>query len=287
MKFNPLLGMEINGHKFDYKFFQALKTISKTWSQRKAAQELGISAPVLNRRILEAESKLNLQLVESTGAGSELTSNGLEILETYRRYLTKMEANQKPVICGGYISSGLLSTLAEEFGLDAVVYGSDDESSFYLAQKEFLDILALDDPLIAFQRDLDFTPIAFDHLVLVSSPGSEINELPDLINAQFIAVSSSSQRLAWKTLQNRKIPFEILKEVTSPYEAYKLVENGDGIHTFLNASFFTGNNILKEETSHVISLVRYGEFNPELEAFIDFILGKGQRIVEKQGFRSL
>lgn len=287
MKFNPLLGMEINGHKFDYKFFQTLKTISKTWSQRKAAEELGISAPVLNRRILEAESKLGLELVESSGAGSELTSNGLEILETYRRYLTKMEPNKKPVICGGYISSGLLSSLAEEFGLDAVIYGSDDESSFYLAQKELLDILALDDPLIAFQRDLDFTPIAFDHLVLISSPGTIINSLSDLINAQFIAVSSSSQRLAWKTLQNNKIPFEILKEVTSPYEAYKLVENGDNIHTFLNASFFSGNDILKEETSHVISLVRYGEFNPEIEEFIDFILGKGQVIVEKQGFRSI
>lgn len=287
MKFNPLLGMEINGHSFSYKFFQTLQLISQTWSQRKAAKELGISAPVLNRRILESEAKLGFKLVESTGAGSELTIQGLEILEMHRRYLTKMEAGKKPVICGGHISSGLLATLAHEFGLDAVIYGSDDESSFYLAQKELLDILALDDPLIAFQRDLDFTPIAFDHLVLVSSPGDEIIELEELINSQFIAVSSSSQRLAWKTLQDRKIPFEVIKEVKSPYEAYKLVENGDNIHTFLNASFFSGSDILKEETTHVISLVRYGDFNPEIEAFIEFILGPGQRIVEKQGFKSL
>lgn len=287
MKFNPLLGMEINGQTFSYKFFQALQLISQTWSQRKAAKELGISAPVLNRRILEAEAKLGFKVVESTGAGSELTSQGLEILERHRRYLTKMEPSAKPVICGGHISSGLLATLAEEFGLDAVIYGSDDESSFYLAQKELLDILALDDPLIAFQRDLDFTPIAFDHLVLISSPGDEINSLQELINSQFIAVSSSSQRLAWKTLQDRKIPFEIIKEVKSPYEAYKLVEKGDNIHTFLNASFFSGSDILKEETQHVISLVRYGEFNPDIDEFIEFILGPGQRIVEKQGFKSL
>ncbi len=287
MKFNPLLGMEINDQAFTYKFFQALQLISQTWSQRKAAKELGISAPVLNRRILEAETKLGFKVVESTGAGSELTPQGLEILEIHRRYLTKMESNKKPVICGGHISSGLLSTLAAEFDLDAVIYGSDDESSFYLAQKELLDILALDDPLIAFQRDLDFTPIAFDHLVLISSPGDEINSLEELINSQFIAVSSSSQRLAWKTLQDRKIPFEIVKEVKSPFEAYKLVENGDNIHTFLNASFFSGSDILKEETTHVISLVRYGDFNPDLETFIDFILGPGQRIVENQGFKSI
>ena len=287
MKFNPLLGMEINGQAFSYKFFQALQLISQTWSQRKAAKELGISAPVLNRRILEAEGKLGFKVVESTGAGSELTSQGIEILESHRRYLTKMEPNKKPVICGGHISSGLLATLAAEFDLDAVIYSSDDESSFYLAQKEFLDILALDDPLIAFQGDLDFTPIAFDHLVLVSSPGDEISKLEELINSQFIEVSSSSQRLAWKTLQDRKIPFEIIKEVKSPFEAYKLVENGDNIHTFLNASFFSGSDILEEETAHIISLVRYGEFNPDIDAFIEFILGPGQRIVGKQGFKSL
>lgn len=287
MKFNPLLGMEINNQAFNYKFFQTLQLISQTWSQRKAAKELGISAPVLNRRILEAEARLGFKLVESTGAGSELTPQGLEILESHRRYLTKMEPHKKPVICGGHISSGLLATLAAEFGLDAVIYGSDDESSFYLAQKEFLDILTLDDPLIAFQRDLDFTPIAFDHLVLVSSPGDEIISLEELINSQFIEVSISSQRLAWKTLRDRKIPFEVIKEVKSPYDAYKLVENGDNIHTFLNASFFSGSDILKEETTHVISLVSYGDFNPEIESFIDFILGPGQRIVENQGFKSL
>jgi DNA-binding transcriptional LysR family regulator len=287
MKFSPLLGMEINDHAFSYKFFQTLHLISKTWSQRKAARKMRISAPVLNRRILEAEAKLGFKLVISTGAGSELTPEGLEILERHRRFLTKMETGKKPVICGGHISSGLLSTLAHEYGLDAVIYGSDDESSFYLAQKELLNILALDDPLIAFQRDLDFTPIAFDHLVLVSSPGSEITQVEELINSQFIGVSSSSQRLAWKTLQDREIPFEIVKEFKSPYDAYKLVENGENIHTFLNASFFSGSDILKEETTHIISLVRYGDFDPEIEAFIDFILGPGQRIVEKQGFKSI
>lgn len=219
MKFSPLLGMEINDHAFSYKFFQTLHLISKTWSQRKAARKMRISAPVLNRRILEAEAKLGFKLVISTGAGSELTPEGLEILERHRRFLTKMETGKKPVICGGHISSGLLSTLAHEYGLDAVIYGSDDESSFYLAQKELLNILALDDPLIAFQRDLDFTPIAFDHLVLVSSPGSEITQVEELINSQFIGVSSSSQRLAWKTLQDREIPFEIVKEFKSPLKS--------------------------------------------------------------------
>jgi DNA-binding transcriptional LysR family regulator len=287
MKYEPQLGMVIDDHHFSYKFYQTLEQVSQTWSQRKAAAHLGISHAVLNRRIRAAEDKLGFKLVKTTGAGSELTVQAREILERYHLYHNRLADREKLIISGGHISSGLVEALAHAHGLDAAIYGSDDNSSFYLAQKDFLDLLVLDDPLLAFQRDLDFTPIAFDHLVLISSTDDEIEYLNDLRNAKFVAVSSSSQRLAWRTLQSKGIPFEIVQEVKSPYEAFKIVKNGHDLHTFLNASFFAGNDILKEETQHAISLVRFGEFNPVLEEFIQFIFGAGQKIVEKQGFKRL
>jgi len=287
MRYEPQLGMTINGHSFNYKFFQTLQQVSQTWSQRKAAQNLGISHAVLNRRIREAEDKLGFKLVISTGAGSELTLQAREIMERYQLYQNRVADRKKLIISGGHISSGLVEALAEAHGLDAAIYGSDDNGSFYLAQKDFLDMMVLDDPLLAFQRDLDFTPIAFDHLVLISSQDDDINDLEDLVDAKFVAVSSSSQRLAWRTLQSKGIPFEIVREVKSPYEAFKIVKNNQNLHTFLNASFFTGNHILKDETQHAISVVRFGEFNTVLEEFIQFIFGPGQKIVEKQGFKPL
>jgi molybdenum-dependent DNA-binding transcriptional regulator ModE len=287
MNYEPQLGMIIDGHSFSHKFFQTLEQVSETWSQRKAAHNLGISHAVLNRRIREAEDKMGFKLVKTTGAGSELTFQAHAILERYHLYKNRLADRAKLIISGGHISSGLVEALADSFGLDAAVYGSDDNSSFYLAQKDFLDLLVLDDPLLAFQRDLDFTPIAFDHLVLVSSDDDITEELNDLRNAKFVAVRSSSQRLAWKTLQSKGIPFEIVREVKSPYEAFKIVKNSPDLHTFLNASFFAGNDILKEETQHAISLVRFGEFNPVMEEFIQFIFGSGQKIVEKQGFKRL
>lgn len=287
MKYKPFLDMVIEGKHFNYKFFQTLESISQTWSQRKAAKNLGISHAVLNRRINEAEEKLGFKLVQSSAAGSELSPKSIEILEKYHLYQNRLEDRSTLTISGGHISSGLVEALADAHGLDAAIYGSDDISSFYLAEKDFLDLLVLDDPLLAFQRDLDFTPIAFDHLVLISSTGDNIKKLDELINAKFVSVAGSSQRLAWRTLQNKGIPFEIIREVKSPYEAFKIVKNNQGLHTFLNASFFSGSDILKEETQHAISLVRFGEFNPVIEEFIQFIFGPGQKIVEKQGFKSL
>lgn len=285
MKIKPDIILTINDNEFSNKLFHTLESISTTWSQRKAAKQLNITPQVLNRRILKAEQILGMQLVESTPRGSELTSEGKEILSEYQKYKNKIQPTTKNVIAGGHISSALINNLSEKFGLKSVVYHTDDKSAFYLAKKQILSIMTLDDPLIAFQNDLDLTPIAFDYLVLISSPNTKkINTLDDLNNAKFISVASSSQRLAWRTLKNNKIKYEIIKEVRSPYEAYKLVKNGENLHTFLNASYFEGNKILRNETKHAISLVRYDDNNPEIDDFIKFIFSTGQQIIRKEGF---
>ncbi len=284
MKIESDITLTINGTELSNKLLRTLEVVSTTWSQRKAAKYLNISPQVLNRRILNAEKILNMQLIESTPRGSELTENGKKILYEYQRYKNKIQPIRKNVIAGGHISSALINTLAEKFGLESVVYHSDDKSAFYLAKKQILSIMTLDDPLIAFQNDLELTPIAFDYLVLISSPNTKkINTLEDLNNARFISVASSSQRLAWRTLKDNRIKYDIIHEVRSPYEAYKLVKNGKDLHTFLNASYFEGNNILKNETKHAISLVKYDD-NPEIDDFIKFIFSTGQQIIRKEGF---
>ena len=285
MKIESDIMLTINNNELSNKLLRTLEVISTTWSQRKAAKYLNITPQVLNRRILNAEKILNMQLVESTPRGSELTENGKKILHEYQKYKNKIQPIKKNVIAGGHISSSLINTLAEKFGLDSVVYHSDDKSAFYLAKKQIISIMTLDDPLIAFQNDLELTPIAFDYLVLISSPNTkEINTLEDLNNARFISVASSSQRLAWRTLKNNRIKYDIIREVKSPYEAYKLVKNGKDLYTFLNASYFEGNNILKNETKHAISLVRYDDDSPEIDDFIKFIFSTGQQIIRKEGF---
>ncbi len=149
---------------------------------------------------------------------------------------------------------------------------------------DMVDILTLDDPVRAFMWDLDFSPIAYDHLVLVSSPNiPQPAHLDDLRGVNFIEVQGSSQRLAWNTLDNVGVDYKISKVVKSPYNALKTVQKGEDLYTFLNRSFTDGSEIMREDTKHIISLVPYNR-NSALNDFIRFILGKGQKIVEYYGF---
>ena len=148
-----------------------------------------------------------------------------------------------------------------------------------------MDILTLDDPLIAYERDIDFTPIAYDYLVLISSPNcEEIKNISDLRNLDFVNVTGSAQRLAWNTLKHYDIEYNIKYKLTSQFDAFKLVRNSENLHCFLNASYFKGNEILKFDTRHVISLIKVNEDKSEVDEFIDFILNEGQESIKNQGF---
>jgi hypothetical protein len=148
-----------------------------------------------------------------------------------------------------------------------------------------VDILTLDDPLIAYERDINFMPIAYDYLVLVSSPKSRsIESISDLEGLDFVGVSGSAQRLAWNSLRHYDIEFNITETVNSQFDAFKTVRNSENLYTFLNASYFNGNELLKYDTQHVISVIKVNEDKPEVDEFIWFLLNDAQKSIEKQGF---
>jgi molybdenum-dependent DNA-binding transcriptional regulator ModE len=287
MDYLPKLNLFINGHEFNYKFFETLECVSKTWSQREAAKRLGISHAVLNRRIKNAEDKLGKSIVETTGAGSGLSEYGLEILRRYHEYMQRLQEREIPVICGGHISSGLLEVLSSEYGLESHVYRTQDEVAIRLAQRDMVDILTFDDPVQAFMRDLDFTPVAYDHLALVSGGDDVPKSIEDINGMSFVEVHGSSQRLAWNTLDDNGVDYKIVELVKSPYEALKRVQKTENLHTFLNSSFAEGSNILEKETKHIISLVNLNPENVALKDFVEFILDEGQHIVREQGFEPI
>jgi molybdenum-dependent DNA-binding transcriptional regulator ModE len=287
MDYLPKLNLFINGHEFNHKFFETLECVSKTWSQREAAKRLGVSHAVLNRRIREAEDKLGESIVETTGAGSGLSDYGLEILRRYQEYMQRLQEREIPVICGGHISSGLLEVLSSEYGLESHVYRTQDEVAIHLAQKDMVDILTFDDPVQAFMRDLDFTPVAYDHLVLASGGRDVPKSIDDINGMNFVEVPGSSQRLAWNTLDDNGVDYEIVELVKSPYEALKRVQKNEDLHTFLNSSFADGSNVLEKETKHIISIVNLNPENTILNDFVAFILNEGQQIIREEGFEPI
>ncbi|WP_296798590.1 LysR family transcriptional regulator [uncultured Methanobrevibacter sp.] len=278
-----LISLEINGEIYGYKLYQSLESLNRTHSQRKSAKELNISHTVFNRRILKAEKKLGIKLTEKKGNGSSLTNDGVRLLEEYRKYLIQIAEPDNINIAGGHISSSLLESIDLPFNIN--VYSSSDEDAFKLARRGVVDLLTLDDPLIAYERDINFIPIAYDYLVLISSPDSqEIKSIKDLNDLDFVKVGGSAQRLAWNSLEHYDLKYNIKYEVNSQFDAFKLVKNSKNLHSFLNASYFNGNEILKFDTRHVISLVKVNDDDPKTDDFINYLLTKGQKDIKNQGF---
>lgn len=281
-----LISLDINGNIYDYKLYQSLDSLSRTKSQRKSAKELNISHTVFNRRLLRAEDKLGFKITQKAGNGTVLTREGLQLLEEFQKYLIKIERTSNINIAGGHISSGLLETIKHPFNTN--VYSSSDRDAFELAKRGAVDILTLDDPLIAYERDIDFTPIAYDYLVLISSPNSkEIRNINDLNDLDFVNVTGTAQRLAWSTLKQYGIDYNIKYKVSSQFDAFKLVRNSENLNCFLNASYFKGNEVLKFDTRHVISLIKVSEDKPEVDEFIDYLLAEGQEEIKNQGFEPI
>ena len=278
-----LISLEINGEIYGYKLYQSLESLNRTHSQRKSAKELNIAHTVFNRRILKAEKQLCIKLTEKKGNVIVLTDDGIRLLEEYRKYLIQIAEPDNINIAGGHISSSLLESIDLPFNIN--VYSSTDEDAFKLARRGVVDLLTLDDPLIAYERDINFIPIAYDHLVLISSrDADEVRSIKDLDNLNFVKVAGSAQRLAWNSLEHYDLKYNIEHEVNSQFDAFKLVKNSKNLHSFLNASFFNGNDILKFDTRHVISLVKVNDDDPKTDEFISYLLTKAQKDIEKQGF---
>ena len=285
MKFESrgLISLEIDGEIYDYKLYQSLESLSRTQSQRKSAKELNISHTVFNRRLLKAEDKLGVKITQKVGNGTVLTADGLGLLEEFRKYLIQIEKTTSINIAGGHISTGLLESIPAPFNTN--IYSSSDEDAFELAKRGVVDILTLDDPLIAYERDINFMPIAYDYLVLVSSPESRnVESISDLEGLDFVGVSGSAQRLAWNSLRHYDIEFNITETVNSQFDAFKMVRNSKNLYTFLNASYFNGNELLKYDTQHVISVIKVNDDKPEIDEFIRFLLNDAQKSIEKEGF---
>lgn len=286
LKSKGLISLDINGAIYDYKLYQSLESLSRTKSQRMSAKELGISHTVFNRRLLKAEENLGVKITSKVGNGTMLTKEGLKLLEEFQKYQVKIEKTSNINIAGGHISSGLLETIRHPFSTN--IYSSSDRDAFELAKRGAVDILTLDDPLIAYERDIDFTPIAYDYLVLISSPNSkEIKNISDLNGLDFVNVTGSAQRLAWSTLKHYDIDYNIKYKVNSQFDAFKLVRNSENLNCFLNASYFNGNELLKFDTRHVISLVKVNEDKDEVDEFIEYLLNAGQKEIENQGFEPI
>lgn len=291
MAINKKLNFELNGIMYDYKLFDTLKSIKQNKSQRKSAKELGISHTVLNRRILNAEKDLSEKLVIVSNKGSFLTDYALNLLEEYESYEQRLVDDDVWVMAGGFISCEFIRELAMAYQLENIkILQTDLDMAIDLANKGLIDILGFDDPVQAYIRNLEPIALGRDKLMLLTHGDENFDKLSDLNGLKFVEVEGSAQRLAWTTLANYDLDFDIVDTVSSFHEAIRMVEQDQLLYTFINNSLsytsLNTNNILAEDTRHIISALNVKN-SVEVESFLNFASHNAQNVTCNFGFEHL
>lgn len=292
MKLEAKLNMQVDGNMFDYKFFETLLMIDETHSQRKAAEKLGISHSVLNRRILKGEKLLGCKLVDVSKTGSNLTIFAQNLLDNYDTYQRRLHDNKtRLVVCGGHVSCEFIRELAIGYNMSNIqIIETDIDTAFNLANMGMVDILGFDDPARAYMYDLEPVALGRDYLSLVGVNVNKFNSIFDLEGLSFIEVEESAQRLAWNSLVDFGVDFDIKMTVGSFHEARRLVEDNENLYTFINNSLTykldNKSNILKKDTSHIISALNVKN-SSLVENFLNFASHNAQKTTTRYGFKHL
>lgn len=284
------LNYEVNNILFDYKLFDTLKAINIHKSQRKAASSLNISHTVLNRRIIQAEELLDNKLVSVSNKGSSLTDYALDILSNYELYEERLKDDDLITISGGFVSCEFLRQLAMAYRIDVRILQTDMQSAIKLTNQGMVDILSFDDPVRAYMMNIEPVPLARDNLLLLSNKKEEFNNIGDLDGLNFVEVEGSAHRLAWNTLADYDLDFDIVNVVNSFHEAIKLVEEEDSLYTFVNKSMsyrcqYTY-DVISKQTQHIISALNVKN-DSSIDKFLDYASHRAQKITEKYGFEHI
>lgn len=284
------LNYEVNDILFDYKLFDTLKAINIHKSQRKAANSLNIAHTVLNRRILQAEELLDKKLVLVSNKGSVLTDYALDILSDYELYEERLKDDDVVTISGGFVSCEFLRQLAMAYHIDVRILQTDMQSAIKLTNQGMVDILSFDDPVRAYMMNLEPVPLARDNLLLLSDKKENFNDIHDLDGLNFVEVDGSAHRLAWNTLADYDLDFDIVRVVNSFHEAIKLVEQEDSLYTFVNKSMsyrcqYTY-DVISKQTQHIISALNVKN-DTSIDKFLNYASHRAQKLTEKYGFEHI
>ncbi|MBQ6443196.1 MAG: LysR family transcriptional regulator [Methanosphaera sp.] len=284
------LNYEVNDILFDYKLFDTLKAINIHKSQRKAANSLNIAHTVLNRRILQAEELLDKKLVLVSNRGSVLTDYALDLLSDYELYEERLKDDDVVTISGGFVSCEFLRQLAMAYHIDVRILQTDMQSAIKLTNQGMVDILSFDDPVRAYMMNLEPVPLARDNLLLLSDKKEKFNDIHDLDGLNFVEVDGSAHRLAWNTLADYDLDFDIVKVVNSFHEAIKMVEQEDSLYTFVNKSMsyrcqYTY-DVISKQTQHIISALNVKN-DTSIDKFLNYASHRAQKLTEKYGFEHI
>lgn len=205
----PRITFVSDGQEVTHRQMEALAALNQKGSMQKAAAFLGVSTPVLHKYVREIEEKTDTALITSTSKGSKLTSDGLQLLKRFRAFELRLEDPELLRVAGTAVTERCLRTAATELsdsGRICSVTISTDESNLRLMDERRVDCVVLDDVMFAMERaqDVESEEIGSDMLVQKDT------------GRKYALLTFGVQRLAFRYLKEREIPYEIARTIHEP-----------------------------------------------------------------------
>ena len=170
MEVEPVVSLRVNGVALTPRQLEILLEVYRQGSQRKAAEALGLAAPVVHRALSQVESKAQVRLLEASPSGTSLNQEGRLLAREYAALLERMRPGDSVVVGGTPVSEDLLmsalSRLDGEARYDLII--SEDERNLRDFRAGLMDLVVLDDPLNAYESEgTSFEEVASDRLLHV------------------------------------------------------------------------------------------------------------------------
>lgn len=251
-----------DGQEITHRQMEALAALHETGTMTRAAGALGISTPVVHKYIHDIEEKADAELIRTTSKGSRLTPRGLELLKKFKAYESRFVDSKHLRIAGTPVSQRCIMTAATELsaeGKDCTVTISADEPNLKLMEEDRIDCIVLDDAMFAVDRAPDTD---------ISEVGSDMLLLKD-VGPKFAHTMFGAQRLAFRYLEEKEIPHEIVREIFEP----TMLDHLD-LSYFVNRSFVRTGMVkaigAKEQpwSAHSISALQCTD-HEDLTAFLE------------------
>ena len=195
-----------NGHVTEREL-NALIAVAKEGSQKDAAKRLGVSLPVLHRRLARAERKVGEPLVVTDNRGTRLSETGRDLIHAYDEFTRRTRPATNPVVACTPITRPrvhqALSRIERERRRVSVLV-SDDETNVRLFVSGQLDLVILDDPIFAYEtfRDHTIREVGRDTLLQVDR------------GEEYALFRYGPQRIGFNYLEEQGIPYKVVRFVS-------------------------------------------------------------------------
>ena len=207
LKARPCITFSFEGGQVTEREVGALIAVAKEGSQKDAARRLGISLPVLHRRIARAGRKVGEPLVVSDNRGTRLTELGKDLIHAYDEFTRRTRPATNPVVACTPVTRPrihqALSRIERERRRVSVMV-SDDETNVRLFIAGLVDLMILDDPIFAYETFRDHTVREVGHDSLLWIDRGE----------EFAMFRYGPQRIGFEYLEERDLPYKVVRFIS-------------------------------------------------------------------------